>query len=73
MRIFLKNNKGVPSVSLTMTVIAFTITTIIFLASSIESIGTFKFRAFDAASTSAYLIPILGLYFGRKATHREEK
>jgi hypothetical protein len=36
--------------------------------SLVDSVGDIKFREFDVGAVSAYLIPILGLYFGRKWT-----
>jgi hypothetical protein len=64
----LKDSRGHGSVTVTLMLVSFWITTLAFIFSMIGSIGDVQFREFDAGAASAYLIPILTLYFGRKWT-----
>lgn len=65
---WIKDSKGYGSVTVTMVFISFWVTTLAFLASIVESVGPVQVRQFDVAACSAYFIPILTLYFGRKWT-----
>lgn len=66
--IWLKDSDGKPSVSVTFAFVAFWVTTLTYLISTVEKIGNFEIRAFDVAACSTYMVPILGLYFGRRYT-----
>jgi hypothetical protein len=66
--LWIRDTGGFPSVSVTLLVVAFVVTTLAFLASIFVSIGPLAFRAFDVAACSAYFVPILSLYFGRRWT-----
>jgi len=66
--LWISDTAGNPSMSATFAAIAFLITTTIYILSAFESIGPLKIRAFDAAACGSYLIPSLGLYFGRRWT-----
>jgi len=66
--LWISDTAGNPSMSATFAAIAFLITTAVYILSIFESIGPFKIRSFDAAACSSYLIPSLGLYFGRRWT-----
>lgn len=66
--IWIKDSSGYPSITVTFLTIAFYVTTLAYIASIVENIGPVKFRAFDAAASSAYFIPLLTLYFGRRWT-----
>jgi hypothetical protein len=65
---WMKNSNGEASATITFTTISFVVTTLAYIASIFESIGPVSFRAFDAGACSAYFIPILTLYFGRRWT-----
>lgn len=65
---WLKNTEGKPSMSATFATIAFLAATGAYVASIFEKIGSISIRSFDSSACSAYLIPILGLYFGRRLT-----
>lgn len=65
---WMKNSKGEASASLTFMSIAFTVTTLLYVASAFESIGSISLRQFDVAAASVYFIPLLTLYFGRRFT-----
>lgn len=67
-KFWIYGNDGKPSMSATFASIAFFTTTIIYIASIFEKIGPVSIRPFDSAAASAYLIPSLGLYFGRRWT-----
>jgi hypothetical protein len=69
---WIKNSKGDASATITFTTIAFVVTTFAYLASIFESIGPVTFRPFDAAACSAYFVPILTLYFGRRWTEAKK-
>lgn len=65
---WLKDSSGFPSVTVTFVTVAFWITTVLYILSAIQKIGPVQFREFDVAAASAYFVPILTLYFGRKWT-----
>jgi hypothetical protein len=65
---WLKNTKGEPSASLSMSVIAFLVVTLWLLAWLIATPLGAPIPIFDAATAMAYLSPILALYFGRRWT-----
>lgn len=65
---WMRGDKGVASVSATLVFVSFLVTTVAYLFSTVEGIGDIKFREFDVAACSAYFVPILTLYFGRKWT-----
>lgn len=65
---WIKDTRGCASVSVTFATVAFWVTTIAYVLSMVEKIGPVSVRQFDVAACSAYLIPVLTLYFGRRAT-----
>lgn len=65
---WIKDTKGYGSVTVTFTTIAFWVTTTAYALSIVDRIGPVSIRPFDVAACSAYFIPILTLYFGRKWT-----
>jgi hypothetical protein len=65
---WINDTTGNPSMSATFATIAFFVTTAIYVASIFEKIGPVSIRPFDSGAASAYLIPVLGLYFGRRWT-----
>lgn len=65
---WINDTTGNPSMSATFAIISFTITTAVYVVSIFEKIGTVNIRPFDAGAASAYLIPALSLYFGRRWT-----
>jgi hypothetical protein len=65
---WVKDSKGYGSVTVTFTTVAFWVTTMAYIMSMVEKIGPVSIRPFDVGACSAYFIPILCLYFGRKAT-----
>ncbi len=65
---WINDTTGNPSMSATFAIISFTITTAVYVVSIFEKIGTVNIRPFDAGAASAYLIPTLSLYFGRRWT-----
>jgi len=71
MRIFLKNNRGEQSVSLTMVVVSFILVSVLYVLSAFVSIGNVKLRTFDSTATSIYFVTVCGLYFGRKQTDKK--
>ena len=72
-RLWIINTEGKPSISATFSVIAFFVTSIAYVASIFEGYGELKFRSFDVAACSAYMIPILTLYFGRRWSDMKSK
>lgn len=66
--LWIKDSKGYGSVTVTFTTVAFWVTTVAYLMSIVEKVGPVSIRPFDVAACSAYFIPILTLYFGRKWT-----
>lgn len=72
-RYWMRGANGKRSASLTLAVVAFVICTIWVAASMFEQIGPVKIRVFDPAVAGVYLIPILGLYWGRRKTESDSK
>ena len=64
----LKDSRGFGSITVTLVLVSFWVTTVAYIGSMFEKIGDVEFKDFDPAAVSAYLIPILSLYFGRKWT-----
>ena len=71
--LWIKDSKGFGSVTVTFTTIAFWVTTLAYVMSIVEKIGPVAIRPFDVAACSAYFIPVLTLYFGRKFTEAKFK
>jgi hypothetical protein len=67
-RAWIRDTRGQPSASLTFAVVAFCIVTLAYACGMLVHVGSVEFRPFDPAAASAYLVPILGLYFGRRFT-----
>ena len=67
-RFWINDTNGNPSMSATFAPISFFVTTAVFIASIFQKIGSVEIKPFDAGAVSAYLIPSLGLYFGRRWT-----
>ena len=66
--LWIKDSKGYGSVTVTFVTVAFFVTTLAYILSIVEHIGSLAIRPFDVGACSAYFIPILTLYFGRKWT-----
>jgi len=69
---WIKNSKGEASVSVTLLLIAFLVTTVAYVTSMFESIGSLTPRPFDVGACSAYFVPLLTLYFGRRWTEAKK-
>lgn len=65
---WIKDSAGYGSVTVTLVFVAFWVTTAAYILSLFEKIGNVQLRHFDVAACSAYLGPILAVYFGRKWT-----
>lgn len=65
---WMRNDKGHASITATMVFISFWVTTLAYLASTVNKVGDLEIRSFDVAACTAYFVPILTLYFGRKWT-----
>lgn len=65
---WINNTDGKPSISATFATVAFGVTTLMYVTSMFEKLGSISIRAFDPAVCSAYMIPVLSLYFGRRWT-----
>lgn len=72
-KLWIIGTDGKASVSATFATIAFFATTAAYIASIVEGWGELKFRPFDVAACSAYMVPILSLYFGRRWTEKSTK
>jgi hypothetical protein len=57
--IWIKDSSGYPSVTVTFATVSFWVTTLLVILSSVESIGSVKFRPFDVGAAGAYFVPIL--------------
>lgn len=65
---WIRDAAGHKSVSVTLLVVSFFVTTVAFILSIFAKIGPFEIRPFDVAACSTYMIPILTLYFSRRWT-----
>lgn len=65
---WIKDSKGYGSVTVTMVFVSFWVTTLAYIMSIVDHVGSIAIRPFDVAACSAYFVPILTLYFGRKFT-----
>ena len=72
-RLWVINSNGKPSITATFATVAFFTTTLIYVASIFEKLGPVSIRPFDSAACAAYLVPIMGLYFGRRWTDASRK
>lgn len=68
MIMWLKGDDGKPSVSTSLVAVSFVVTTVAYALSIVEKVGPVSIRPFDIAACSSYFIPVLTLYFGRKAS-----
>lgn len=66
--VWIRATDGKPSMSATFATVAFVATTALYIATSFDKIGPFTMRPFDPTVCAAYLMPVLMLYFGRRAT-----
>lgn len=66
--LWIRDSKGYGSVTVTFVTVAFWVTTMAYVLSIFEKLGPLAIRPFDVAACSAYFVPILTLYFGRKFT-----
>ena len=66
--LWIRDSKGFGSVTVTFVTVAFFVTSLAYVLSIVERIGPVAIRPFDVGACSAYFIPILTLYFGRKFT-----
>lgn len=67
-RFWINDTNGNPSMSATFATISFFVTTIVYILSIFQKIGSVEIKTFDPAAAGSYLIPSLGLYFGRRWT-----
>lgn len=65
---WIKDTNGNASVTATMLLIAFIVTTLAYVLSIVEKLGPITIRPFDVGACSAYFVPIMTLYFGRRWT-----
>lgn len=66
--VWIRATDGKPSMSATFATVAFVATTALYIAAAFEQIGPLTMRPFDPTVCAAYLMPVLMLYFGRRAT-----
>lgn len=66
--LWIRDAKGYGSVTVTFTTVAFWVTTIAYVLAIFEKIGPISIRPFDVAACSAYFVPVMTLYWGRKFT-----
>jgi hypothetical protein len=67
-KLWIRDTRGYPSLSVTLVVVAFTVTTLAYVLSIVEKIGPLQIRAFDVQACGVYLVPILCHYWARKQT-----
>ena len=67
-KFWINDTNGNPSMSATFATVSFFVTTAVYILSIFQKIGQVEIKSFDSAAASSYLIPSLGLYFGRRWT-----
>ena len=67
-KFWLRDSRGYGSVTLTILMVSFFVTTMAYVLSIIEHIGSLSIRPFDVSACAGYFIPILTLYATRKFT-----
>lgn len=67
-KLWLRDSRGYGSVTLTILMVSFFVTTLAYVLSIIEHIGSVSIRPFDVSACAGYFIPILTLYATRKFT-----
>lgn len=65
---FLKDTKGEKSLTTTLVIVSFFLTSMAYVLSIVEHIGPVAIRPFDIGACGVFFGPILALYFGRKHT-----
>jgi hypothetical protein len=65
---WIKDTRGNPSATITFVTVAFWVTTLAYVTSTIHQLGPVEFRQFDTAACGVYMVPLLSLYFGRRYT-----
>lgn len=65
---WMRDAAGHRSVSVTLLIVSFFVTTMAFVLSIFQKIGPLEIRPFDVAACSTYMVPILTLYFSRRWT-----
>ena len=63
---YIRDSAGHKSVTVTLMMVSFFVTTVAYVLSLFSKIGPISIRPFDVAACSVYLVPITSLYFGRK-------
>lgn len=68
----LKNSAGKKDVAMTLMIVAFLFSLLLAVLGAFESVNlgekSFNFRAFDMGFATTVLVPLIGLYFGRRWT-----
>ena len=73
MNLYIKDINGKPSASLTLSVIAFILTSVWFLISFLHiKVGSWEPRQFNETAAIAFLIPCLSLYWGRRFSDNKQ-
>lgn len=65
---WVKDARGEGSVTVTLVTYAFILTSLAYVLSIVEHVGSVAIRPFDVGACGAFFIPILGLYGTRKYT-----
>jgi hypothetical protein len=71
--LWIQNSSGQASVTTTLLVISFWVTTLVYLASIFEDVLGIKVRPFDVGASAAYFAPILAAYAQRRWTEAKFK
>jgi hypothetical protein len=66
--LWIRDSKGNGSVTVTFITIAFFVTTLAYVLSVVEHIGSVAFKPFDVAACSAYFGTLCALVWGRRYT-----
>jgi len=70
--IWLRDERGNKSASLTLSIVAFSVVTLWLLLSIFGSIGPMKVTPFSASDAMAFLVPVLSLYGWRRHTKSKD-
>ncbi len=65
---YIRDTKGEGSLTVTLVMVSFLLTSLAYVLSIVEKIGPVTIRPFYVGACGVFFAPILALYFGRKHT-----
>jgi hypothetical protein len=66
--LWIHDTRGYPSLSVTLVVVSFIVTTVAYVLSIFDKVGPVSIRPFDVQACGIYMVPILAHYWARRQT-----